>query len=713
MLTTDLLRTVSRTFAAAQTDFDILNTFAEPLLDAQLTAGTATHVLLWHVEHNERGWPRRLILQAGLPGDWPIGEVYAFRDEVPRGLHRTPPLWAHYPQLGPSGGPDSRKLKQSPAFSVESAHGLTLIPLADHDLRWVGLVSVAWQDSFELNEDLGAYISVFAPQISARMQINALSEQTTAADHQPAGSLPESFAYLGRLSLDGVLLEANQSLQQGFLMGNTEMVGQPVWEVAAVNGSQNRIYDGVQQAASGATVRDVLQIDRPDGEPLQLDFSITPEFGPDGTVTRLLLEAYDITPYQSDQPVTDMDSQKLKQIIIGQQRELETINQSLTEAEDRFEEIANSAPVLIWIGDTFGSFKFVNSAFCLFTGMEPDDLLRNGWVNLVHPGDEDAFYEAYHTALSSQDAFQVEVRLQGIDGKSRWYLITAWPRFFDTGDLYGFVGTCSDVHQKNVIQTDLQATNNALEMRVEQHSDQLEEVNQQLKRMATIKDEFIANISHEIRTPIANLKLYHALLGTRPDKFDKYIFTLNRETERLSSIVDELIAIADMGKGHVALSFETIDLTQMVKQYLKERRYFTDEHEVLLEFFPESDTPPIRGDSLQLERALGILLSNAVNYTVRGDRIAVYTQFQWHDGQQWSGFAVVDNGPGIHEEDQKLLFEPFFRGEAGRQSQMPGTGLGLSILREIISQHGGRIELESGHSGTRFSVWLPAWQPSG
>jgi signal transduction histidine kinase len=103
------------------------------------------------------------------------------------------------------------------------------------------------------------------------------------------------------------------------------------------------------------------------------------------------------------------------------------------------------------------------------------------------------------------------------------------------------------------------------------------------------------------------------------------------------------------------------------------------------------------------------LLTNAINYTQTGGEIVVSTCKQSDQEVQWIGFSVVDNGPGISEEERSRVFERFFRGRAGRESEAPGTGLGLAIAKEIIDRHQGRIEVVSpvmGGYGTAIYVWL-------
>ena len=110
-------------------------------------------------------------------------------------------------------------------------------------------------------------------------------------------------------------------------------------------------------------------------------------------------------------------------------------------------------------------------------------------------------------------------------------------------------------------------------------------------------------------------------------------------------------------------------------------------------------------------QVISILLTNAINYTPAGGSIAMRTLAKDFKGKSWAGFAVSDTGPGISLEEQKHLFERFFRGAAGRTTAAPGTGLGLAIAKEIIEKHHGRIEVQSNGvpgKGTTFLVWLPA-----
>jgi signal transduction histidine kinase len=118
----------------------------------------------------------------------------------------------------------------------------------------------------------------------------------------------------------------------------------------------------------------------------------------------------------------------------------------------------------------------------------------------------------------------------------------------------------------------------------------------------------------------------------------------------------------------------------------------------------------VQADEGLIGQVLSILLTNAFNYTPADGQVTVSTHSYQSDGKQWAGFRVSDTGPGIAPEDQRHIFERFYRGEAGHASGVPGTGLGLAIAHEIVARHQGRIEVTSDGvpgNGTTFTVWLP------
>jgi signal transduction histidine kinase len=249
-----------------------------------------------------------------------------------------------------------------------------------------------------------------------------------------------------------------------------------------------------------------------------------------------------------------------------------------------------------------------------------------------------------------------------------------------------------------------------LEERVAKRTAELQAANQQLKELAGIKDEFVSNVSHELRTPITNLKLHYYLLAQQPEKLHEHLGVIQRETERLSRIIESLLTLSRMDQGRISLERVELDLNMLAQQYVEDRAPVAQRQGQTLRAELQPDAPHVMGDSGLLGQALSILLTNALTYTPPGGTVVVKVGACAVDGMDWGELAVIDNGPGITPDEQVRLFERFFRGNAAHVLQVPGTGLGLAILKEIVSQHAGRVEVHSTGlpgEGTRFSILLP------
>jgi len=253
-----------------------------------------------------------------------------------------------------------------------------------------------------------------------------------------------------------------------------------------------------------------------------------------------------------------------------------------------------------------------------------------------------------------------------------------------------------------------------LEERVEERTAQLRNVNQRLMMLTQLKDEFVANVSHELRTPITSIKLHHHLLKIKPDSFDTYMERLIRETERLEYIINDLLRLSEMDQGDMELNFIPTDLNTLAQLFITDRTLLAQERGLELTFEPAHSLPAVSADQMLIGQALSILLTNALNYTPRGGEISVTTRAEERDGQESVVLRVRDTGPGIPVEEQPNLFQRFFRGRVGKDSDAAGTGLGLAIAHEIIERHHGQIEVSSAGipgKGAMFSIWLPVHHP--
>lgn len=251
-----------------------------------------------------------------------------------------------------------------------------------------------------------------------------------------------------------------------------------------------------------------------------------------------------------------------------------------------------------------------------------------------------------------------------------------------------------------------------MEQLVDARTAELREAHEKMVVLAQVKDDFIASISHELRTPITNLKLYHHLLSLRPDKLDDYRPILERETKRLGFIVEELLSASETVRLPGELNLRLVDFNPLVARLLENYGQLAESRSLSIQFEYVDETARIELDPNLFDRALGALLKNAINYSEPGGEIRVCTARGPVGDRDGIFLRVTDSGVGIPEEERPRLFNQFFRGEAALKVGIPGTGMGLYTARQIAEQHGGTLELATGDadqsSGATFVLWPPA-----
>jgi GAF domain-containing protein len=248
-----------------------------------------------------------------------------------------------------------------------------------------------------------------------------------------------------------------------------------------------------------------------------------------------------------------------------------------------------------------------------------------------------------------------------------------------------------------------------LENMVAERTAKLAEALQAAREADQLKTRFVADVSHELRTPLTNIRLYLELLTTATgEKAQAYMATLNRETDRLVDLIEDLLSISRLDAGTAVMAARPVDLNGMARSLVDDRRRLLSDRAIDLQFDPKSDLPLVCVDEHMLNQVIANLLTNAMNYTWEGGAIRVSTNLEAADGASWVTLTVADTGTGIPAEEQPRVFERFFRGAASRQLGVPGTGLGLAICQEILRRHAGRITLRSAPGkGTAFTIWLP------
>ena len=241
----------------------------------------------------------------------------------------------------------------------------------------------------------------------------------------------------------------------------------------------------------------------------------------------------------------------------------------------------------------------------------------------------------------------------------------------------------------------------------------LHDITQQ-KKIEALRKEFVANVSHELRTPLAVIKGYVETLVDGHHEIaiedrDRFLKTVQRHTERLNSLLDDLLALSRLESSNPGLQREATDLSRLIGTVMDDYRArpAAEGHKLAANIDPTLGELFI--DPLKVTQVFENLLDNALKYTPRGSHLQVSAKRVRDEAE----ICVRDNGPGIPPEDLPHIFERFYRVDKGRSREKGGTGLGLSIVKHAVQLHGGRVWAESvPGEGSAFHFTLPLRPPN-
>jgi two-component system, OmpR family, phosphate regulon sensor histidine kinase PhoR len=230
----------------------------------------------------------------------------------------------------------------------------------------------------------------------------------------------------------------------------------------------------------------------------------------------------------------------------------------------------------------------------------------------------------------------------------------------------------------------------------------------EIRRLERARRDFVANVSHEFRTPLTAIRGFaETLLDGGLEDVDnrrRFIEIIYNHSLRLVSLTDDLLRLAQIESEQLPLEFVPVAIAAFVEPCIETTRVKAKQKDLVLETDFVPDLPPIRGDIRALQGVLQELLDNAIRYSSPGGKIGIKMAAQGSE----IVISVSDTGIGIPQADQERIFERFYRTDPARSRESGGTGLGLSIAKHMIEAHGGRIKVESEVGrGSTFHIFLP------
>lgn len=372
------------------------------------------------------------------------------------------------------------------------------------------------------------------------------------------------------------------------------------------------------------------------------------------------------------------------------------IELELAESEARFRNMADHAPVMLWVTEVDGQCVHLNRQWYEFTGQTPEIGLGLGWLDAVHPDDAANVENAFLLANSAQRGFSLDYRLRHHSGEYRWVIDAAAPRFDLDGTFLGYIGSVVDISARKRVEEEREE----LLRRAEAGRSEAEQANR-------LKDEFLATVSHELRTPLNAVLGWAQMLraGSVPaERREHALETIERNARNQAQLVNDLLDVSRILAGKIRLEVEALNVDDVVAQALETVRPAASAKEIRLQATLDTKCT-VMGDRARLQQIAWNLLSNAVKFTPKGGRVHIILSRRDSSVE----LSVADNGQGIEPEFLPHVFERFRQADGRITRRVGGLGLGLSIAKHLVEAHGGAISVASDGAGkgALFTVRLP------
>lgn len=455
---------------------------------------------------------------------------------------------------------------------------------------------------------------------------------------------------------DGHYVFANETAARAFARPLAELVGRTDHDIFPPATAAEFVANDREVLERDAGIQTVETLEHGDGS---LHYSIVNKFpipGRDGRTALVGGVAIDVT-------------------------ELKQAEEALRRSEAWFRTLAEASPALIWRLDPQGRLTYVNPPFLEYFDRPAQDVLDRGWQPLLHPDDADAYLAAVETAQRERSRLQATARVNHGDGDWCWIESYALPLLGDDGEYLGHVGTSLDITKRK-------------------------EFERALSEADSRKDEFLAMLAHELRSPLAPIRNSIEIMrrmgapGTGP-----VVDTLERQVRQLVRLVDDLLDVSRISRGRIELRRQRVDLRPIVHHAVEAVQPLCDAMGQALSVTLPADEILLDADPARLGQVFGNLLSNASKFSDRGGRISLDIEVT----DAWAMIRVADEGVGIAPEQITRIFDLFTQVDTSADRAAAGLGIGLALVKTLVDMHGGTVEVSSAGigCGSEFFVRLP------
>ena len=474
---------------------------------------------------------------------------------------------------------------------------------------------------------------------------------------------PEGVAIL---DTDDRMVRVNQEFTRMFSYEPDELLGRTIQDVIVPEELLEESREYVRQVRSGR-----LEVE-------------TVRKRKDGSLVHVSLLAVPV--------ITSSGEQVANYAIYRDITERKRAEEHLRESEARFQAMADTAPVMIWMTGTDGLCNYFSKPWLDFTGRTMEQEVGLGWLQGVHPDDVQGCFDGFLPAFEVRKPFSMEYRLRRADGEYRWVIESGIPRYTPGGEFSGYIGSNIDITERK---------------RAEEERERLRRAQADLAHITrvTTMGELTASLAHEIKQPIAAAvtdarTCLKWLARDRPE--------IDEAREAASRIIKDVTRASEI-TGRIRSLFkkeepqrELVDVNEIIREMVVLLHGEVVRYSISIRTDLATDLPKIRGDRVQLQQVFMNLMLNAIDAMNEMDDAKELTIKSQRNPDDQLLISVSDNGVGLPPRHVDKIFEAFFT------TKPQGTGMGLSISRSIVESHGGRLwAAANSKRGTTFQFTLP------
>ncbi|MGY8914187.1 MAG: PAS domain S-box protein, partial [Flavobacteriales bacterium] len=394
--------------------------------------------------------------------------------------------------------------------------------------------------------------------------------------------------------------------------------------------------------------------------------------------------------------------------------------QNLLESEQKFRLLADSMPQQIWTADEKGKLNYFNQAVFKYSGLNQDELMDMGWLDIIHPEDREENKRLWTESVETGNDFILEHRFRRHDGSYHWILSKASPQRDEQGIIQRWVGASTDIQEQKMFSKELEKKVKERTQLLKESNEKLEASIDELQKMNVELQSFAYVSRHDLQEPLRKIQTFISRIIDKDrdilsDSGKNYFGRIQDSANRMQNLIKDLLAYSRT--NNTGNEFITVNLKDIIEEAQIDLMEKLDAKKGSIEIGEMCDVPIIPFQFVQL---MSNLLSNSIKFSIPGIPPKIKITSTEENGENLGDLNLIphlkychisysDNGIGFDDEYKDKIFEVFQRLHG--KNEYEGTGIGLAIVKKIIMNHDGFISAVGiPNKGVTFDIFIPVEQ---